>query len=104
MSYIRGLKNLVLNSYLIFICNLLTTRFSNSDCIASRLPCYISFQRSPYNLHMFEICVREFKNYTPKGKGTKEDHWRDFWMQETGTGQGVVQLLDSYMLMMIMMC
>jgi hypothetical protein len=25
-------------------------------------------------------------NYTPKGKETKEDHWRDFWMCETGTG------------------
>jgi hypothetical protein len=34
-----------------------------------------------------------------KAEGTKEDHWRDFWMRETGTGQKVAQLLDSYIMM-----
>jgi hypothetical protein len=36
-------------------------------------------------------------------EGTKEDHWRDFWMCETGMGEQVALLLDSYMMMMIMM-
>jgi hypothetical protein len=40
---------------------------------------------------------------TPQtAKGTKEDHWRDFWTRETGTGQHVAKLLDSYMMMMMM--
>jgi hypothetical protein len=42
------------------------------------------------------------KNAIPqKAKGTKEAHWRDFWKRETGTGQQVAQLLDSYMMMML---
>jgi hypothetical protein len=36
-----------------------------------------------------------------KAKETKEDHWRDFWMCETGMGQQVAHLLDCYMMMMI---
>jgi hypothetical protein len=28
----------------------------------------------------------------PKAKGTMEDHYRDFWMCETGTGQQVSQM------------
>jgi hypothetical protein len=43
------------------------------------------------------------KRYSPKGKGTKEDHRRDFWICETGPGQKVKKLLDSYMMMMMMM-
>ena len=31
------------------------------------------------------------------------DHWRDFWIRETGTGQQVTQLHDRYMMMMMMM-
>jgi hypothetical protein len=34
-----------------------------------------------------------------KAEGTKEDHWRDFWMCKTVTGQQVAQLLDSYKMM-----
>jgi hypothetical protein len=38
-----------------------------------------------------------------KAEGTKEDHWGDFWMYETGTGQQVAQqLLDCYMMMVMM--
>jgi hypothetical protein len=47
--------------------------------------------------------VTQIRNYTPKAEGTKEDHWRDFWVCETEAGQQVAQLLDSYMMMMMMM-
>jgi hypothetical protein len=30
-----------------------------------------------------------------KAEGTREGHWRGFWMCETGTGQQVTQLHDS---------
>jgi very-short-patch-repair endonuclease len=33
---------------------------------------------------------------------TKEDHLRDFWMRETGTGQQVARLLDSYTMVIFM--
>jgi len=26
------------------------------------------------------------RNYTSKAEGTREDHWRDFWLHESGTG------------------
>jgi hypothetical protein len=44
---------------------------------------------------------RLIKNTPQKTEGTKEDHWRDFWMLETGTGQQVAQLLDCYMMMIV---
>jgi hypothetical protein len=44
---------------------------------------------------------RLIKNHTPKGRGTKEDHWRDFWLRETRMGQQVAQVLECYMMMMI---
>ena len=31
------------------------------------------------------------ENYKPRTKGTREDHRREFWMFETGTGQQVAQ-------------
>jgi hypothetical protein len=45
---------------------------------------------------------RLMKNHTPEGRGN-QDHWRDFWMCETGTGQQVGQLLDCYIVMMMTM-
>jgi hypothetical protein len=42
------------------------------------------------------------KLHLKKAKVTKEDLQRDFWMCETGTGQQVTQLLDSYIMFMIM--
>jgi hypothetical protein len=41
---------------------------------------------------------RLIKSYTTKAKQTKEDNRRDFWMCETGTGQQVAQVLDSYII------
>jgi hypothetical protein len=44
-------------------------------------------------------CLLPFsqKTATPqKAEGTKEDHWRDFWTSEIGTGQQVAQYLDCY--------
>jgi hypothetical protein len=43
------------------------------------------------------------KTTPQKAEGTKEDHRKDFWMCETGNGQQVAQLFDSYIMMMIMM-
>jgi hypothetical protein len=46
---------------------------------------------------------RLIKKTTPRrAERTKEDHWRDFWTRETGTGQQMAQLLDCYMMMMMM--
>jgi hypothetical protein len=42
-------------------------------------------------------------NYSQKPEGTKEDHCRVLWMREAGTGQQVAQVLDSYMMTMMMM-
>jgi hypothetical protein len=39
---------------------------------------------------------RLIKKYTPKGS---RNQGRDFWVHETGMGQQVVQLVDSYMMM-----
>jgi hypothetical protein len=39
---------------------------------------------------------------TEKADGAKKELWRDFWTRETGTGQRVAQLLDCYMVMMMM--
>jgi hypothetical protein len=41
------------------------------------------------------------KTTPQKAKGAKEDHWRNFWMCETGSGQQVAQLLDTHMLVVI---
>jgi hypothetical protein len=41
------------------------------------------------------------EKYTQKGKRNQERHWRSFWMCATGTGQQVVQLLDSYMFVIV---
>jgi hypothetical protein len=38
-----------------------------------------------------------------KVEGTKEDRWRDFWMRGTGTGQQVAQLLDCYIMTMMLL-
>jgi hypothetical protein len=41
-------------------------------------------------------------NTSPQlAEGIMADFWRDFWIRETGTGQQVAQLLDRYMMMMI---
>jgi hypothetical protein len=40
---------------------------------------------------------RLIKTTLQKAEGTKEDHWT----RETGTGQQVAQLLDCYMMMMM---
>jgi hypothetical protein len=47
--------------------------------------------------------LRLIKNTPRKAEGTKEDHGRDFWIRESGTGQKVSQLLDCYVTMMMMM-
>ena len=40
---------------------------------------------------------------TPQlAEGIMVDLWRDFWIRETGTGQQVAQLHESYMMMMMM--
>jgi hypothetical protein len=38
-----------------------------------------------------------------KAEWTREDHWRDFGMRETGTGQQMVRLHDRSIIMTIMM-
>jgi hypothetical protein len=47
---------------------------------------------------------RLIKTTPQEAEGTKEDHWRDSWTREIGTGQQVAQLLDSYMMMMMILC
>jgi hypothetical protein len=43
------------------------------------------------------------KTTSQKAEGTKQDHWRDFWVLETGTGQQVAQILDCYMMTKILL-
>jgi hypothetical protein len=45
---------------------------------------------------------RLIKTTSLKAKGTKEDHWTDLWTRETEMGQQVAQMLDGYMMMMMM--
>ena len=35
------------------------------------------------------------KTTDQKAEGTRGDHWRDFWIQETKTGKKVAQLCDN---------
>jgi len=42
------------------------------------------------------------KSTHQKAGGTREEIWRDFWLCETGTGQQMTQLHDSYMMMKMM--
>jgi hypothetical protein len=49
------------------------------------------------------MIIKTENNYTPKFKGNKEDQWRDLCMCETGTGEQVAQLPNTYMMMMMVM-